>query len=674
MRKTTLVLLLAMTVAGAARTELANPELLDRLSDSARAVLDREGLVALPSEMEQFSEMYKKIADDALPMLITTDPLLHAGHVLFDRTLYSAELSSFRPALLELLSGMLAHERLQLQGRLDKNVREALLANVAFLSVPLVCLDTGFVIPPEVKPAVEAELALMRAHSGFAQSAVTGLKEDFSQYVPRGHYTRNERLESYFLAMMYVGRMSLPLRPAEKPELGVKLTRMALLLSEALQEGLTPSGGRAEEAWRRIYEPTSYLVGAADDLVPADYLGLARRTRGAKRVSSWAGPDAAVKAFIAAAESLPAPGILSGFLSDLDGPVAGTKSMRLLGQRFIPDAYMFQQLVYDKVGTRENPRTMPMGLDVMAVLGADRAREHLKSLYHQDKYDNYEKQLDALRTRFSRLSPGDWNQTAYLAWLRALKLNLESLPAVEARVRLARFCTTTAYADKTLVTSSASWAELRHDTILYAKQSYTMFATAVPPRPPKGQLPVYVEPKPEVFDQLARLAQDLQARLAGTGLQSPELSAKLGQLSTMCLQLADMARAELSGQELAPDRIRMCAELGRWLSDLPTFMSQPADSGVAPAEEDRSIALVADVHTDPNSAHVLEEAVDKPCWVYAVIPFKGREYLAAGGCFSYYEFTRPMSGRLTDKDWQELKDKPAMPEWTRSFIMQQGDK
>ncbi len=40
-----------------------------------------------------------------------------------------------------------------------------------------------------------------------------------------------------------------------------------------------------------------------------------------------------------------------------------------------------------------------------------------------------------------------------------------------------------AWLDKDLFAALASWAELRHDTILYAKQSYTMEVTAVRPVP-----------------------------------------------------------------------------------------------------------------------------------------------------------------------------------------------
>jgi hypothetical protein len=126
-----------------------------------------------------------------------------------------------------------------------------------------------------------------------------------------------------------------------------------------------------------------------------------------------------------------------------------------------------------------------------------------------------------------------------------------------------------------------------------------------------------------------------------------------------------MARAELAGQVLSAENAETCQNIGKTLANLTTFSQQFEKEFTS--EEDEKMALVADVHTDPNSEQVLEVAVGNPCELYATIPHEGREYLAVGACFSYYEFTTPMSERMTDKQWQDLAEKPAMPEWTTSF-------
>jgi hypothetical protein len=53
-----------------------------------------------------------------------------------------------------------------------------------------------------------------------------------------------------------------------------------------------------------------------------------------------------------------------------------------------------------------------------------------------------------------------------------------------------------------------------------------------------------------------------------------------------------------------------------------------------------------------------------------VVSIDGKLRIAKGGVYSYYEFTWPMSDRLTDKKWRELLNSgqaPALPSWTDAF-------
>ncbi|GAH96290.1 unnamed protein product, partial [marine sediment metagenome] len=73
----------------------------------------------------------------------------------------------------------------------------------------------------------------------------------------------------------------------------------------------------------------------------------------------------------------------------------------------------------------------------------------------------------------------EWKQNLYWRWLYAL------LPLLEENkdVDLPCFIQSPAWVDKELQTVLGSWTELRHDTILYAKQSYTMAGKGMPPEP-----------------------------------------------------------------------------------------------------------------------------------------------------------------------------------------------
>ena len=178
-----------------------------------------------------------------------------------------------------------------------------------------------------------------------------------------------------------------------------------------------------------------------------------------------------------------------------------------MGQRFIPDSYMFSNLVgaYTDVYTGDRNcsdvftciisgagrpiRGFPRGMDVMALLGSKRAEEILSEL-DDDNYRNYTVQFKKLDDEFSQLDKADWNKNLYWSWLFTLKPLLkhfgEGYPT---------FMQTNGWHDKELTTALASWSELSHDTILYAKQSYTMVETSMPP--PEKPAVGYIEPLPD---------------------------------------------------------------------------------------------------------------------------------------------------------------------------------
>src|SRR6185503_9894127 len=78
----------------------------------------------------------------------------------------------------------------------------------------------------------------------------------------------------------------------------------------------------------------------------------------------------------------------------------------------------------------------------------------------------------------------------------------------------------TAWQDKQLNTALGSWAELKHDTLLYAKQPYGgLGGGGDGPRPPDPVLALnYVEPVPEVYARLAALARMTRSGLEQRGL------------------------------------------------------------------------------------------------------------------------------------------------------------
>jgi hypothetical protein len=642
-------------------TAVANPDAAGPLNEAQRAFLQENGFVVVPSSSAQIYQIYQQLEEQGQPIFVTTDALLHSYHILYDYTLRYAEVSHFVADLEGLTAAMLEKAQEQEAGT-GGEVQAAARRNVAFFAVAASLLDPAFTPPAEVQELVAQELALIDAHGGFSESPIFGYKEDYSQYVPRGHYTRNETFERYFKAMMWLGRISFRLRPGEDEAsiaAGRTETRQAILIVAALH-GAQVGGEPALSAWERIYEPTVFFVGAADDLTVYDYGELIRQVYGERLDLAALADSARLDEFIARARSLRPPKIVSSYVTDRQEVVAATQGFRFMGQRFVPDSYIFQQLVYDKVGTPDDPRGMPNGLDIAAALGSQRAWQILDQEYNETRYANYTAQMEKVRDEFAALPAEQWGENLYWSWLHSLR------PLLEARGEgYPVFMRGPAWVDKDLHTFQGSWAELRHDTILYAKQSYAVMATGLGPPPPQ-MARGYVEPRPEVFGRLAALARKMRQGLDNRGLLDDEFRHKLSRLEELLTALTGMAEKELAGEPLSDEEQEQVRHIGDALEELTTFMVET--EGQLSSEADERMAIIADVHTDPNTEQVLEVGVGDAFLIFVVAPVDGQPTVTQGGVFSYYEFGQPLGDRLSDEAWQAMSPRPAQPAWTQSFI------
>jgi hypothetical protein len=662
------------------------------------AVTERDFGLRDPNR-ESMTGPYRYLKDRDIPLFVTTDTLLHLYHVQFDETLKDIEEREFITDMTNLTDALLMAMSRQYEA-IEGDFREAARRNVAYLAVARKLLHPEGSAPDElpglcvpalqaVAETVDAEIALIEAHAGFAESPLFIYQEDYSQYVPRGHYTRSAGLGRYFKAMMWYGRMAFLLKGAIPwgPGPGCEAlisphdadiqTLQALLLATALQD--TRVGERTGlEVWDRLYGVTAFYVGLADDLTPYDYLwALDQVFQETRMRSDWSDPDKLL-ALRTELASLPSPKIYGGTgnaLLSVESPPESllelldkTKGMRLMGQRFIPDSYMFQHLVWPQVGdyscswmdeitVHETPFTFgvgvrgyPRGLDVMALLGSAQARQILIDGGDTD-YVDYWTRFDELKSEFEGFDVAHWNQNLYWSWLYSLKALLTELPA-----GYPEFMRTAAWQRRSLNAALASWTQLRHDTILYAKQSYTPRLTAT--RPPPG----YVEAVPEFLGRLLALSRMTRTGLTDMQVLSVKATERLDALEGVLTRLLGIVNKELLNQPLTS------ADEG-YLDGLPALLEYLI-TGVE--TQGLKTTLVADVHTNSQQGLVVEEAVGKVDLMIVACPgADGSVFLAAGPVLSYYEFKHPMADRLTDEAWRRMLDsaeKPDRPTWYKPLL------
>ena len=615
-------------------------------------ILRANGFVVKPGQFKQIHHPYNYCYDNAIPVFVTTDAVLHAYHILYDYILRSLEVSQFADDIDGLNKSILSAVQSRWDEAQNPDAQEAARKVLAYFAVAEGLLDEASVPPVVAEDLVQAEWALISSHQGYLQSPIFDYLEDYSQYVPRGHYTRSGLLERYFKSMMWLGRMAFTMLPDERPEATVEHTLMALIVVQALHTA-DVDGEPAMTVWSRIYDPTVFFVGRSDDLTVYQYKTLADDVYGANFTTLGVdelADSSLLNQFIDRASQLQGPLITSPL------PGSTPKGFRFMGQRFIPDSYMFDRLTAPPV----YGRLMPRGLDVMAVLGSQRALEILDQVYHENTNPLYVTWMDSLKNEFALKAAEDWAQNLYWNWLYTL------MPLLFAKGEgYPPFMQITAWQDKELATSLGSWAELRHDTILYAKQSSSFESVPTPPPLIKG----YVEPNPHLFARLAALARFMITGFDSRGILLDSFRQRLVDLEFLLLNLKRIAEKELTNETPTLEEYTLIHRFGSILEGIVTF--PPEEVGEFENETDDEMAVIADVHTDALNNLALEVGVGYPFDIYVIVPLEGALQVTRGAVFSYYEFSQPISNRLTDEDWQEIlrSDDPKKPPvWTHSYM------
>ena len=708
-----------------------------------------------------FFPFYSALEEKDVPIYITPDTLLHYYHILFDVMLMNMESGVFYDYVWNISKQLLSDSMDEYKNATSADLKEAAKRNVEFLSVALNLLkpkngqfqsdknpeQSGspkeylFDTPSFVKDTVDKELNLISTHKGWAFSPIFIYKEDYSQYVPRGHYTRSEKLKNYFKALMWYGRMTFLIKGSSDNPKGKSQCGKNGIISEydakiqTLQASLITydflKNPNVQKEWSTMYAITSFMMGVSDDLGPVEYANVLKDTLDGK-----INPENIDKNYSEIERKLmnipynpkiysglgectlmmPCPPLTDKQLQQLKVQaktlLSNTKGFRVMGQRFAIDSYLFSKLVSPYTGvytgkktplpTNKQPftftwngpfsdkgeirpftwvktdvegcngrevRGFPRGLDLMALLGSNRAKEILKKEGDTD-YSDYEDEFEKLKKYTDSLSIDEWHKTLYMNWLYALKALL-----VPYEKGYQTFMNSPAWQDRELNTALASWAELKHDTVLYTKQSYAMAEKGGGEKPPLRPCSGYVEPVPEFYLRLMNVTEmtveGLKKLIPEDSAASDNVIFPLQTLEDYIEDLKDISEKEVENEELDSYGYEFIKHFADYLADLLMHVleGQKLNTNVF------KTSMIADVHTDGNTKMTLEEATGNLKMI--IVAFKipdGRIVLGAGPVMSYYEFKQPIAHRLTDEEWRKMLDgkHPPVPSWTKSFYLKNG--
>lgn len=633
-------------------------------SPAAIKLLEQNGFVVVPNQhQKEFFMLYEINRYGNIPNFITTDSMLHNYHLFFSHLLRVVEREQLAPQLKELTTAMLAASKDQYKTLRGSSWENAALRNVAYFSVAAKLLDPQTTVPDQARKIVAQELQLINQSAGNIPSPLMNMGqnlapldlflEDYTQYIPRGHYAGEPLLQSYFKTMMWYGRMTFRLKSEDE-------TKSAVLITLALDQNNNVS------QWEQIYQPTSFFVGKADDLSPAQYRELLNSIYGSRTsLRDLAARNDLWARFMTEAAKLEPPAINSVPVFDANiqpDREQEIKGYRFMGQRFTLDAAIFQRLIYREV--EENPqgqrRMLPRGLDIPAAMGSAEAYAILEA-GGEAAYAGYAGNMAKLQQYIQGLDQATRTQNLYWSWLYTLEPLLQ-----EYGPGYPSFMQNQAWTRKNLNTYLASWTELKHDTILYAKQSYAEMGGGMAENDDRG----YVEPNPGLYARLAALVAMTRDGLEARQMLSPGDKESLNRLEELALALKTISVKELTNTPLTQEEYDLIRSYGGQLEHF--WLEALADKGVDHRSGiyENPAALVTDVATNPNG-QVLEEATGHIFDIYVVVPVDNSLRIVKGGVYSHYEFPWPSNDRLTDQKWRGLLETGQLPPlagWTSSFI------
>ncbi len=639
-------------------SEISDKRDIEYLPDSAKEKLAKNLFVIMDEAGYEFYDIYEWNRYDMKPNFVTVDSMMHTYHVYFAYLLKKLEREELSEKLKDITGDMYEASVEQYEELKGSEWEEAALRNVEFFGVAAELLDVDVDILSDAKGTVNDELALIETGS-VDVSPLLGDFEDYSQYKPRGYYEGDENLEKYFRAMMWYGRRAFEQREESH-------MRSALLMTLALDKG-------SLDDWEGIYTITSFFAGASDDntyyemkpLIDAAYGG---RIEDVKELTGNADSFAL---FMEGVKALEPPKVNSIPVFEDDEEKVIT-SFRFMGQRFSIDATIFQNLIYSKVdeNSQGDKRMLPDALDVPAVLGSQTAYDILDAQGATD-YKGYTDNLKAMQDELAGDNSSElWRASLYSQWLHTLR------PLLTAKGEgYPSFMQSEEWSKKSLEGFLGSYAELKHDTILYSKQAMAEMGGGWDEEfDDRG----YVEPEPVVYSRFVALAENTANGLKEYGMLSKDDKDNLMKLAEIARQLITISEKELRNETLSDAEYDFIREYGGDLEHIWADAVKEPDEDYA-REDEHPGAIIADVATDPNGS-VLEIGTGQVGKIYAICPVAGSLRVCSGAVYSFYEFPWSIDDRLTDREWriklgiwpehdyEYNKDKSIVqPEWTGSY-------
>ena len=642
---------------------LINPFQLKEFDSKLYNMLGKNGFAIVPAEHNQLFHVYEKNDYADFPSFVTTDLYLQLFHLYFDCVLRDVE-EKHLDSLMIVFSSQMEAEMKTLTSSQDAEVKAAAEFGQAWFAV------ASWLFSHDKAPASAATLNVPEAYKKMVMEEITkaidaenGYSDmleyfppeemfGYSLFRPRGHYTRSKVCSRYFRGMMWLQTAHFG---TNKPS---KMKQIVLIANVFNQQP------KLRAIYNKVSEPITYLMGTPDNVTLIQV---------ANQIKEMGLP---IEQLLSSRKDM------ANLTKDIEEiakrqmrielkKTRGSKYVvDIMPQRYQPDA---EALI--TTTDQDSPvslRPCPKGLDWMAVMGLPGAERILiDELKETQRWAGFPK---ALTTARKKAATTQWEACVANQWmytLQSLGDTAQSLPY---------FMQSPQWQKKNLNTALASWAELKHDAILYAKQPMLAECGDGGPEPPvvKG----YVEPNVKFWEKAIALVTRMDKVLTTYGLQTEKAKAVYERIKEMAEFCRDISKKELNGGKITDEEYNQIEIIGSTVENISLELvsedNEMLQGWSDVVSTDKKVAVVADVFTASgenvaiDDKCVLYEGVGPAYEIYVVVEIDGLLYLTRGSVFSYREFTRLMSDpRMTDEEWQqELKKSPTggTPSWMKEII------
>ena len=617
---------------------VVNAMQMDEFDPRLKDKLGRNGFAIVPARHNQLFQVYETNDYSNFPNFVTTDLYLQLYHLYFDCLLRDIEQKKLHDVVLQLCE----------RGR---QLTTGTTAEQRWLNT---YFDVGYALIKGEKGAlgtVADEVEKVNASKGDTSKYLgyTDIPFSYPLFRPRGHYTRNDTLKNYFKAMMWL--QTVPFGTDKSSQL-----RCAVVLAE-----LTAQDAKMKALYEQLFEPMTWLFGTPDNITILQVYELMKGQKATDLLKN----KKAMAQLRHAIETLAQQQTRIRPKYEYSSPY----KINLLPQRYMPDGEVLLEMVdYDNFPTK---RALPKGLDVMASMGVKSAERIL--LEEQKESQQWEGFLAALSKMKERMKEIDWQQTISTRWMDALKTVTDTCKGYPY------FMLTPEWQKKDLNAALASWAELKHDAILYAKQPFG--AECGGGGPPDPVVTGYVEPNVKFWRKAIRLLEATSDVLERYHLTTEKAALTTSRLKEEAEFLLRVSERELAGKKLDEGDYDELKHIGATFENISLDLVRDADMYLMGWDDvqgtDRKVALIADVYTanaDNNpEKSVMYVGVGMADEIYCVVEVDGYLWLMRGAVLSYRETERPINiQRLTDEEWQntlETNPEEGRPVWMKDIIV-----